>query len=265
MRHYALLGETLRHSLSVPIHEMIFRETGFSATYELIKIPRADFSTQAKDVLSHLDGCNVTIPYKQEGMALLHSVDEAAGKIGAVNTISRHDGVLRGHNTDAPGLAAMLLENGLNPAGQVCFVLGTGGAAKAAVYTLNKLGAKQVLCVSRRTEENDPAVISYQELDAMTKQVTGLLINATPVGMWPRTEDCPLPADVIARFSGVADLIYNPPQTRLTEIAAQVGIPAVTGLHMLVEQAVKAQEIWQERPLPPELPPYLMKNLNLFT
>lgn len=260
MKHYALLGEHLGHSLSVPIHEAIFARMGIDADYRLIEIPREAFVPRVNALLGELDGFNVTIPYKQEIIPLLAGVDGAAQAIGAVNTVLAGDQP-RGYNTDASGFAAMLRRHGIDPAGRPCYILGTGGASKAAFAALKGMGAAKVTFVSRHPQGDE---IGYARL---AEEFSGVLVNCTPAGMWPDVAGCPIPAetlaDVLSRAAGVADMIYNPPETVLTAAARAAGVPACTGLTMLIAQAVEAEAIWQGRPMPENLTDELMKELNL--
>ena len=140
MRRFALIGEKLGHSASVPIHRAIWRETGIEADYRLVEIPRDDFIARVQQLMRETDGFNITIPYKVDIMPLLSHVDSAAAAMGAVNTVvcGEHP---HGHNTDAHGLAAMLRHYGMDPAGQPVWILGTGGASKAALVNCEDAGS----------------------------------------------------------------------------------------------------------------------------
>ena len=262
MLHFGLIGAHLGHSLSVPIHEAVFRRLGIDADYRLVEIPREALIVRAAALLDELDGFNVTIPYKQDVMPILASLDPAAERIGAVNTIRCGDRA--GFNTDAPGFAAMLRLHGMDPAGQRCFVLGTGGASKAIAAALSDMGAAEITLVSRTAREG---VIGY---DVLPEVFSGLLINCTPAGMWPRVDACPLTEEalrvILPRATGVADIVYNPPQTRLTLAADAAGVPACTGLAMLIAQAVEAEKRWLAPhgiAVPDDMTDILLKELKL--
>lgn len=258
MQHYALIGEHLGHSLSVPVHEAIFRHLGIQADYRLIEIPRMRFREEVPRLMAELDGFNVTIPYKQEILPFLRDMDDATRAIGAVNTVTR-DG--RGHNTDVPGFMDELRRGGIEPSGKPCFVLGTGGAAKAARVALEHMGAASVTMVSRHPQEEDE--IDYAALDTA---FSGVLVNATPAGMWPDVDGCPIRREaldaILRRAAGVADMIYNPPETVLVRAARQRGIPACMGMGMLIAQAVEAEKLWQGCPMPDDLVDTLTKELT---
>lgn len=260
MKHYALLGEKLGHSLSVPIHQGIFRHLGIEADYRLIEIPRAEFPATARQLMQELDGFNVTIPYKQEIIPLLDEIDSGADAIGAVNTVVM-DGSTHGHNTDIIGFTAMLRHWGIDPAGQPCYVLGGGGTSHTACAALKRMGAQSVTVVSRHPGQGQ---IDYEQF---AREFSGVLVNTTPAGMLYQPDPCPIdPAilpQVLSRATGVADVIYNPPETMLTAAAKDAGIPACTGLYMLIDQAVAAEALWQTRPMPKGLTQTLMEELKL--
>ena len=264
MKHYALLGEKLGHSLSVPIHEAIFDRLGIDADYRLIELPRDTFAEDARQLLRELDGFNVTIPYKQDIMPLLDEIALQAAAIHAVNTVVIGDATV-GHNTDAAGFEAMLRHYGIDPAGQVCYVLGGGGTSNTAQYVLRHMGARDVYVVSRRP--GGTGVLDYNSFHASLLKTGGLIVNTTPAGMKNVADTCPISPDrleeAVRHASGVVDAIYNPPETVLTRAAKAAGVPACTGLYMLIRQAVEAEALWQNRPMPDDLTDTLMKELKL--
>lgn len=261
MKHYALIGEHLGHSMSVPIHEAIFRHMGIDADYRLVELPKATFVQDAQALIRQVDGFNITIPYKQDIMPLLDDIDDYAKAIGAVNTVLTGQRNL-GYNTDAPGFATMLRMHGIDPAGQPCYVMGTGGTSKAIRAALCRMGASKVVMVSRSPK--DDHTIDYAQL---AEEFSGVLVNTTPAGMWPNVDGCPLTEDIrqsiLRRATGVADAIYNPPETILTAAAKKLGVPACTGMTMLIAQAVEAESIWQGYSMPDDLTPTLVKELKL--
>ena len=260
MKHYALIGEKLGHSMSVPIHEAIFRHMGIEADYRLVELSREGFRQGVAELMQSMDGFNVTIPYKQDVIPLLHSIDPAARAIGAVNTVLTGDSC-RGFNTDVSGFTTMLRMHGISPEGRPCYVLGGGGTSRTACTALRQMGASRVTVVSRQPAEGQ---IGY---DQLTEEFSGILVNTTPAGMWPRVDGCPVSADalpsILRRAEGVADVIYNPPETVLTAAAKKYDVPACTGMSMLIAQAVEAESIWQGFPMPEDLTPTLVKELKL--
>ena len=268
MRHYALIGEKLGHSLSRPIHEAIFAAAGIDADYRIIEIPREGFNGAVRKLLTTLDGFNVTIPYKQEVMPLLARIDPLAAEIGAVNTVVTGEAPA-GYNTDAAGFMEMLAHYGLNPAKAAhCFVLGSGGTSRTVRACLRQMGARGVTIVSRHPDGEDE--IAYQTFYEAFPQVGGLMVNASAAGMWPRKDPAntcaihPDRVDEMMRYAtGVADVVYNPPETFLTQAAAKANVPWCTGLYMLVEQAVQAEAIWQGRAMPAGLTEKIMSEVHL--
>ena len=242
MLKFGLIGEKLSHSISPKIHSNIFEETSFTADYSLYEISREnlpDFRRFMEE--NNLSGINVTIPYKQEIMPYLDEISSVAKQIGAVNTVVRKDGNLIGHNTDYYGFGAMLKFHEIAFRGKTVVVLGNGGAAKAVCAYLSNNGACQVYVASRK-QSNDESIITYEQISALDDY---LLVNTTPVGMYPNVNNSPVDEDLVAKSSGVVDLIYNPQTTRLMELAKKEEKPCCNGMFMLIAQAVKAQEIWR--------------------
>lgn len=270
---YGLIGEKLGHSLSRPIHEAIFREMGVDADYRIIEIPREDFIPRTRELLSTLDGFNITIPYKQDVMPLLSAIDPAAAEIGAVNTVlcrgSFPCGTSTGYNTDAAGFMGMLRHYGIDPAkGEYSYILGSGGTAKTVRASLRMMGADKVVTVSRHPEGEGQ--ISYADFYEVFPQNGGTIVNASSAGMWPRKDEdniCaihPSRVDEMMRCAlGVADVVYNPPHTFLTQAAERAGIPWCTGLYMLVAQAVEAEKLWLKRDIPDELIEKIMREVAI--
>lgn len=267
MKHYALLGEKLGHSLSCPIHEAIFREMGIDADYRLIELPRATFAAEAETLLRRLDGFNVTIPYKREIMPLLNAIDPLAAEIGAVNTVAC--AARCGFNTDAAGFMGMLRRAGIHPdASAHCYILGSGATSKTVRACLRVMGAGQVTVVSRHPGAADE--ISYAAFYDRFPCTGGLIVNASSAGMWPRRSEDDICAihpsrvdEMMRHASGVADVVYNPPHTFLTQAAERAGVPWCTGLYMLVEQAVRAEAIWQGCEMPAGLTEKIMKEVQI--
>ena len=267
MLHFGLIGEKLGHSLSQPIHEAIFREMGIEADYRIIEIPRGDFVPSTKELLSSLDGFNITIPYKQDVMPLLAEIDPAAQEIGAVNTVICRE--RKGFNTDAAGFMGMLRHYGIDPTKAECsYILGSGGTAKTVKACLRMMGAEKVIVVSRHPEGEGQ--ISYGEFYEVFPQTGGTIVNASSAGMWPRRDEdniCaihPSRVDEVMQYAvGVADVVYNPPHTFLTQAAERAGVPWCTGLYMLVAQAIEAEKIWLGRDIPDELIEKIMGEVHL--
>ena len=241
----ALIGKKLGHSLSASIHQAYFDLSGRRGSYQLLELPPERLDCLRELMLAEgLDGVNVTIPYKKAVMPILDDLTDTARRVGAVNTVGWRDGRLVGHNTDADGFLQMLDFAGIAVGGQRFAVLGaTGGAAQAVLAALNQAGAQAVYPVSRR------GAIPYSRLPALNYQV---LVNCTPLGMWPETDASPVDRAAAARARALVDLVYNPPLTKFLSMAAP-GAKAVNGLYMLVAQAMLAQAFWQGEAVDPSL------------
>lgn len=267
MKHYGLIGEKLGHSVSQPIHEAIFRELGIAADYRIIEIPKGDFDARTRQLIAELDGFNVTIPYKQDVMPLLAEIDPAAAQIGAVNTVLCAE--KKGFNTDAAGFMGMLRHYGIDPTrGEHSYILGSGGTSKTVKACLKMMGASTVTVVSRHPEGEGQ--ISYADFYELFPQTGGTIVNASSAGMWPRRDEdniCaihPSRVDEMMRHAlGVADVVYNPPHTFLTQAAERAGVPWCTGLYMLVAQAIEAEAIWQGIDMPGDLVEKIMKEIHV--
>lgn len=231
-----LLGEKLPHSYSKRIFEELF---GYPS-YQLIELQPEELETFVKS--NDLDGFNVTVPYKTQILPFLQGVDEKAARIGAVNAVRREKDGLYGTNTDYDGLKLLLLQSGIPVQGKTVLILGTGGTSKTAAAVCRDLGAKQILKVSRKASEG---AISYAQAPFAGGEV---IINTTPCGMFPNTNESPLDLSAFSNLCGVVDVIYHPLQTALIQAAKEKGIPAVSGLLMLAAQAVAAEAFFCGKP-----------------
>ncbi len=226
---YGLIGEKLGHSFSAEIHPKIA-----DYEYELKEIARED----VKDFIEAKDFCgiNVTIPYKQTVIPYLDYIDEKAKSIGAVNTIVNNDGVLCGYNTDFGGLLALINRVTNDLSGKKALILGDGGASLTAQAVLKHLNAKEIYVVSLYEGEGK---ISYEKAQKSHTDAN-IIINATPVGMYPRVDGSAINIDEFNNLSLVVDVVYNPLRTDLIIAAQKKGVAAISGLYMLIAQAVLA-------------------------
>ncbi len=223
-----LLGKSLSHSFSPLIHgELCDYE------YKLYEVSEDNVESFVKN--GSLNAFNVTIPYKQTVMPFLDVVSPEAHAIGAVNTVVRKDGKLYGYNTDYFGFCHILDISGISVAQKKVLVLGTGGAALTACAVLRDKGAREIISVS--IENNNPEFLS-KHTDAQ------VIVNATPVGMYPKNGTSPISLCEFPHCIGVVDVIYNPSKTRLLLDAEAAGIAHINGLPMLVAQAAKAFEFF---------------------
>lgn len=232
MGKYGLLGAHLEYSYSPEIHSKFG-----DYQYDLIEIPEE----KLKDVVNspEYDGFNVTIPYKRSVITLCDEVSSEALRIGAVNTIVKENGLKKGYNTDYFGFCYMLKRNNIELKGKKCMVLGNGGASAMVQTVMRDQGASEIVVVSRHGEDN------YDNLDRHFD--SEIIVNATPVGMYPNNGVSLVNVDDFPNLSGAVDLIYNPNKTKFILDATTRGIPACGGLSMLVAQAEKSSELFQHR------------------
>ncbi len=249
MLKVGLIGEKLSHSLSPQIHEKYGRLTSTEIVYRLHETPPEGLPALLNSLEAQgYAGTNVTIPYKKAVMPYMHALSPEAQAIGAVNTIRFENGRRIGHNTDYFGLKSLLEQSGIALKNKRVAVLGSGGAARCAYFLARDEGASEVFTVSRHPEaaDSDLNAVSYDVLEQMDS--IGVLINATPVGMHPNTDACPVSYAVVEKCGAVVDTIYNPPETALLRKARERGIPRANGLWMLVSQALAAEQVWTGRP-----------------
>lgn len=238
MKKYALLGEKLSHSYSPLIHNEIFKDMNIDANYELRELKIDELQLAINDLrCDKYNGYNVTIPYKKEIMKYLDEISKEALEIGSVNTVAKINGKIVGFNTDYYGFYNELLHFNVPVNNKDCYILGTGGASLAIYKALIDLGGN-VYYVSRKP--NGDNIISYDDLE---NRNIDLIINTTPVGMYPNMDACPVSENIAKKAKYVVDIIFNPRQTKLLEYANS----NMDGLYMLVGQAIKAEEIWQNK------------------
>jgi shikimate dehydrogenase len=236
-----LIGEHLGHSYSQRIHETL---GGYP--YELIEVAPQDLDAWMKN--KDFAALNVTIPYKKAVIPYLEELDERARRIGAVNTIVNDHGRLIGKNTDYYGCRFMLEQAGIEIQGRKVILLGNGGAAQAVQAVLEDLGAAAIVKVKRNPS---PETLTYEEAyrDHSGAQV---IVNTSPVGMFPAQEGLPVELDRFPQLESVADVIYNPHRTRLIVEAQKRGCRTATGLSMLTAQAAEAIEAFIGKPVAPK-------------
>ena len=262
-----LIGYPLGHSLSPQIHGAALRTLNLSGEYKLYPVdPTIQGRSKLAELLNvvraeEIHGLNVTIPHKQNVIPLLDELTPAAKAIGAVNTIFKRDDTLVGDNTDAPGFWADLQR--LAVSGQQAFatgdkpsaiILGAGGSARAVAYALlthgwrvtiaaRRMEQAEELCVQFSVFSRQLSVVRFENAQLTTRY--SLLVNTTPVGMQPHEDESPWPGNLpFPGNAAIYDLVYNPRATLLVKRAREAGLPAVTGLGMLIEQAALAFERW---------------------
>ena len=226
---YGLLGERLGHSFSPQIHRDL-------AGYDYQLLPTPPEAVEDLFARRAFQGLNVTIPYKRTVMPLCDEIDPRAAAIGAVNTVVNQNGRLTGYNTDIDGFLYMARRAGVDMAGKKVVILGSGGTSRTARAAAGELGAREIITVSRHGEDN------YQNLSRHAD--AQVLVNTTPVGMYPNWGQSPVSLESFPALEGVLDVVYNPLRTALLLQAEERGLPRSCGLPMLVAQAKRAAELF---------------------
>lgn len=239
---YGCIGKKLPHSFSKIIHEKIG-----DYSYELVELTEEELPEFMKN--SDFKAINVTIPYKQAVIPYLYEMSDTAKEIGAVNTVVNRNGLLYGYNTDFYGMTALIKKNQIDFNGKKVAVLGTGGTSKTAAAVASSLGAKNVIKVSRNKTD---CTVTYDELYSEHTDID-IIINTTPVGMFPNIYASPVDLYKFNSLSGVIDAVYNPLETKLVADAKKRGVPSESGLYMLVAQAISAYEIFMNKKAPENL------------
>ncbi len=236
---YGLIGKSLKHSISPEIHRLFGTADYFlkelSEDEVALYVSQGDFS-----------GLNVTIPYKKTVIPFCTGLSQRARRCNSVNTLLRgEDGALFGDNTDYDGFLYMAHEAKISFLGQKVVILGSGGAGETVAAAVQDEGAGEIAILSRKANAT-----SYSDTEKYLD--ADILVNCTPVGMYPHSDETPLKLSAFSHLKGVLDLIYNPLKTRLLDDADALGLPHANGLMMLVEQARRAEELFQQKKIPQE-------------
>ena len=238
---FGLIGKNLTHSLSPEIHKIILEEIHEEGEYLIFDIDEDEMDYTLKNcILDDFKGINVTIPYKIKIMKYLHNIDNNTKKIGACNTVLFKDGYILGLNTDYYGFSDSIMKNSIPYSNVKVLIIGTGGVSKVVNEFFKSHEGNEVFFVSR--EGKGERIYSYDFLFDIENM--DIVINCTPCGMYPNVDNTPIPGTIIKKFKYAVDLIYNPKETCFLKIAKELGLTCLNGFHMLISQAVKAEEIW---------------------
>ncbi|NVM25773.1 MAG: shikimate dehydrogenase [Desulfobacterales bacterium] len=244
---YGVLGFPLSQTLGPIMHNTAFEVTGVNAVYLAFETGDIEGCVKGMRALG-IKGMSVTLPFKSEVLPYLDGVDEMAKKIGAVNTIVNKNGQLIGYNTDALG-SLKALQDVVGLTGMNCLLLGAGGAARAIGFILKEQGVH--LTIANRSPERGIALARslhspFVLLKDVGKMDEDILIQATPVGMYPHKDQCLIPEYLLKEGMVVMDIIYNPPETRLVKTARKRGCRTITGLTMFVYQGAEQFRLWTD-------------------
>jgi shikimate dehydrogenase len=252
---YGVIGNPVHHSLSPIIHNGAFRRLGRNAVYVAFKVKNIEEALRGVRGLG-VRGVSITLPFKTEVVSLLDGIEGLAKKIGAVNTIANRGGKLIGYNTDCDG-ALKALEERMDLRGKRVVLLGAGGAARAIGFGLKE--RRVPLIVVNRSKERGQALskelrCDYLPMSSLVRMKAGeleadVIINATPLGMYPRDGKTPFPKELLKKGMMVMDIVYQPLQTKLLREAKEKGCVTVDGLEMLIRQGMAQFEIWTGRRL----------------
>ncbi len=253
-KEYAVIGHPIGHTMSPFIHNRLFELAGIDANYSVIDVMPEKLDIDFKEKLSKLDGFNITIPHKSAIIPYLSELDKKAEMYGSVNTVDKNK---KGYTTDPDGFLQSLKAQGIPLDGKVV-IIGTGGVARTIAFEAAKAGADITIAVRPQSihrvaslareilEKVEHPSVSTCYIERLPKYQgeIDLLINATPVGMYPNIDEMPVSEDIISNSKAVYDVVYNPLETKLITTAKAMGKKAVGGMDMLVWQAVVAHQIW---------------------
>lgn len=251
-KKFAVIGHPLGHTMSPFIHTELFKLNGIEAEYSMVDIDPNEFDTKIPELLSTIDGFNVTIPYKAAVIPFMNSIEGVAEEYGSVNTVRSSDKT--GRTTDPTGFVRALAAADIALSGKVA-ILGAGGVCRVFAGEAARAGCEITFGV---LESDIPAAEAikadvlkhHPEVKMSIVKITelsgefDLLVNATPVGMYPRVNAMPISAELLTHCKAVFDAVYNPEQTALLKTAKEAGCKAQGGMPMLVWQAAASQEIW---------------------
>ncbi len=258
-----LIGEKLSHSVSPLIHTEAQKDMGLNCDYSLIEISKENLKELIIENKGEYKGFNVTIPYKIQIMKYVDELSEEAKGIGSINTINYKDGKIFGHNTDYFGFKKMLEYNNVKVKNKKIVMLGFGGSARAVLKYLLDEKANEIKIVVRNLEkgkasleemlkgkvETKISLITFQELEE-TQGSESIVINTTPIGMYPNTDKSPITKKAAERYEVLVDLIYNPIETLFLKYGRENNKKTINGLFMLAAQGIASEEIWLEREVP---------------
>ena len=255
---FCVIGHPIEHSMSPIMWNPALQELGIDYVYLAFDVHPKNLEKAISGIRSlDIRGINVTLPHKQTVIKYLDEIDSIASKIGAINTIKNDEGTLKARNTDADGAKKSLIDAGCNISGKNIVFLGAGGVARSLAYImaeesnsiiLTDLIEERAIAVANEIKEkmkvNIEGKISNKDTINESLKKADILINATPIGMYPRVEDTPIAKDMLNADLFVFDVVYNPLETRLIREAADIGCQTLGGLDMLVNQGILAFEWW---------------------
>lgn len=254
MRKFGLLGKKLSHSLSPLLHSIFFEEMGIEAEYKLYEVAEHEIDNFKNYMFENsIEGVNITVPYKKAFLDKLDFISDEAKEIGAINLLYIKENKFYGDNTDYYGFKQTLLTNQIEPSGKKIAIIGRGGASASVYKVLKDMGAEDIAFYFRKDKLSK---IEFPE------DISGdIIINTTPVGMYPNIEDNIVDEQILKKFNIAIDLIYNPLETKFLEIARKNALKTVNGMEMLIGQALKTDEILYDIVLSNQLREKIIKKI----
>lgn len=242
---YGVIGNPVRHSLSPILHNAAFSAAGINAVYLAFEPSDIEACVRGIETLG-IKGTSITIPFKRSVIPYLSDMDPVARRIGAVNTIVNQGGRLTGYNTDALG-ALKALEEEIEVAGTRCILVGAGGAARAIGFVLKEKGT--AICIVNRSRDTGEKLArslggTFIPLEEIESADGDILIQTTPVGMWPHADQCLVPERVLRERMVVMDIVYHPLETRLLRMSRARGCTTISGVRMLIHQGAEQFRLW---------------------
>lgn len=265
----ALIGNPVEHSFSPLIHNAGFQKTGINFAYVAFRVEKEYLADAIQGIRSlNIRGASITIPHKVHAVRSMDQLDPAARHIGSINTIVNDRGVLTGYNSDGLGALKALQAQQVDLNGKSVLVLGSGGAARAIAVTLAMNTAMKELVIAGIVTDEVAALVA--DLREISKTIVrgaelssrffeeqppacDVLINCTPVGMYPDVDSSPVPSPFFRKGQAVFDVVYNPPRTALLKQAAEAGCQTISGLEMFINQAVVQFELWTGHKAPEDV------------
>jgi shikimate dehydrogenase len=241
MRRFGLIGKTLTHSFSKTYFSKKFEQEGITeCSYQNFELPHIQDIDFLLDQYPDLQGFNITIPYKEEILPYLFQQNDIVHAVGACNCVKVIDGKFYGYNTDVIGFCQSLHPQ-LKSYHTRALILGWGGAAKAVAYALTSLGIEYLIVSRKKTED----IICYEDIDSKLLEQYTLIVNTTPLGMYPKVDEAPeIPYNLLTDKHFLFDLIYNPEQTRFLQLGSAQKAQIANGFDMLIGQAEESWRIW---------------------
>lgn len=233
---------------------------GVSAAYDLFELNEEDFDCGIKKIINSYAGLSVTNPYKIRIMEFIDEISDEAKEIGAVNTVVKRGKKSVGYNTDYYGFCLMMKKYKIDVKDKHVYILGTGGTSRTVNVYMKNNSVRDIYFVSRTKYNEEKHIISYDMLNEVPKG--SVLVNCTPKGMYPDISGCPVQNDVVKKFDAVVDLVYKPAETYLIKKAQEFGIKTCNGLYLLIAQAVKSEELWNNKEIDKNIIEEIYKKLN---